>query len=397
MKYDFNSITDRRNTNCVKWDNNPEMEDVIPMWIADMDFAIAPFIHEAVKKRAEHPIFGYTHVPESYYQAVINWFQSRRGWKIEREWINYIDGIVPAISVGIQAFCREGEKVALFNPAYNHFFSSIRNIGRDPVMLNLILDECGERATYRIDFEDMERKLSNPAVTLFILCSPHNPGGRIWTREELVKIGEICIRHGVTVISDEIHCELEMPGAPRFIPFASISPEFSDISVTFNSPSKSFNIAGLQISNIICSNSEKRKRLLEVLNTFEHCDVNPFGVAALQAAYTDEGAEWLNQLNNYIYENYLYMEKRLADEFPAVKAIALEGTYLAWLDCKAFIDKGISTEDLYRKLCNDFRVWINPGAMYGDGRFMRINLATPRTILAEGLNRAISGFKSFEI
>ena len=392
-RYDFDSVVDRRGSGCVKWDYAKD-PDVIPMWVADMDFKAAPFIMEALQRRLDHGVFGYTKIPQGYYDSVIDWFSRRRGWKIDREWIYPVDGIVPAISICIEALCRPGGKAIINAPAYNCFYSSVRNTGRVLVENTLVLDESGALPTFRMDFDLLERQCADPLADVFLLCNPHNPTGRVWTREELVRIGEICARHGVTVISDEIHCEIEMPGH-RFIPFASISPEHQAMSITFNSPSKPFNIAGLQISNMIISDPEKRSRIDRVVNTWEHCDQNPFGVAALQAAYSPEGEEWLREMNAYVWDNFCMLRDRLADELPQFRPCVLEGTYLAWLDCRSLTGRGIATADVQKKLTDEFKVWINSGTMYGDGDFMRINLATPHSIFSEGLDRIIRGLRSF--
>lgn len=399
MRYDFDEIIDRRGSNSVKWDECADPE-VIPMWVADMDFKAAPFILDAVRRRVDHGVFGYTHVPEKYYQSVIDWFWKRRGWKIEREWINYISGIVPALSVAVEALSQRGDNVVFQSPAYNCFFSSIRNTGRTILENKLI--RRGD--SFEIDFEDFERKCSDPRTSVFVLCNPHNPSGRVWTREELQRLGEICLRHGVTVVSDEIHCELEMPGQ-RYTPFASICEEFQQNSVIFNSPSKSFNIAGLEIANIIIADPVKRASVERVINWYEHCDVNPLGVEALMAAYTPEGEEWLRELNEYLWGNYCVLKEMVegagagvelgADcgcaEASRVSVCKLEGTYLAWLDFSWYTSRGISTKELQERLIAEEKVWINSGTMYGDGNYMRINLACPRSVLREGVKRILRG------
>lgn len=384
MKYNFDEVHDRIGSNSVKWDERP---DVIPMWVADMDFKAAPFIIDAVRRRVDHGIFGYTHVPESYYDSVIRWFRERRGWTIDRSWIQYISGIVPALSVAVQALTEQGDKVLIHAPAYNCFYSSVRNIGRELVESRLV--RKGD--SFEVDFADFENKCADPDVKLFILCNPQNPAGRVWTREELVRMGDICLKHGVTVVSDEIHCELEMPGH-TYTPFASISKEFEMNSVIFNSPTKSFNIAGLEIANIIAADKEKYDRIERVINIFEHCDVNPLGVEALQAAYTEEGAEWLRQLNAYLVSNYNTL-KIMLDDMPQVKVCRLEGTYLVWVDCSWFTSRGTSTKRIQDSLLENEKVWINSGTMYGDGDYMRINIACPHITLVEGLSRAKAGLK----
>lgn len=292
MKYDFDKVVPRHGTNSYKWDL-VKQEDVIPLWVADMDFAVAPPIQEALRKRMEHPVFGYTLVPDSYYEAVINWFCRRHNWHIEKDWILYTSGVVPAVSCAIKAFTLPGEKVLLQTPAYNCFFSSIRNQGCEVLENELVR----EGDTYRIDFDDFERKCADEKTTVFLLCNPHNPCGRVWTKEELQRMADICRKHHVKVISDEIHCEIIMPGC-HFTPFALVD---EDNGVTLNSPSKNFNIAGLQIANVICKNDEWRRRIDRVINIYEVCDVNPFGVIALQAAYNECG-DWIDEMNQYVWQ-----------------------------------------------------------------------------------------------
>ena len=392
MKYNFDEVVDRHNSLSVKWDLCKDPE-VIPMWVADMDFKAAPFIMDAVRSRVEHGVFGYTQVPDSYYKAVCDWFQRRRGWKIEPEWIQYICGIVPAISVGIEALSEPGDNVLFSAPAYNCFYSSVRNSGRSLLENKLVATDSEDGMVhFSIDFDDFEAKCADPRTSLFILCNPHNPTGRIWTREELTRMGEICLRNGVTVISDEIHCELEMPGF-RYIPFASISKEFQHNCVTFCSPSKSFNIAGLEIANIVSEDPEKRARIDHVINVWEHCDVNPLGVAALPAAYSPDGEEWLKQLNTYLADNFQMLCDAVKKDLPGFRLSRLEGTYLAWLECGPLIEHGISTKEAQDSMTATEKVWINSGTMYGDGNWMRINLACPHSTMEEGLRRMVKGLR----
>ena len=379
MKYDFDREISRRGTNSYKWDS-AEREGVLPMWVADMDFHTAPAIVDALHRRVEHGIFGYTRVPDSYYEAVKGWFARRHGWTIDREWIIYTSGVVPAISAVIKALTAPGDKVLVQTPVYNCFFSSIRNNGCETVTSPLVHTDN----TFTIDYDDLERKVADPKVKVMILCNPHNPAGRVWRCEELVRIGEICIRHGVTVISDEIHCELVLPGH-HYTPFASISEEFLLHSVTCISPSKAFNIAGLQIANIICADADRRVKIDRAINDNEVCDVNPFGVIATQTAYS-EGEEWLNQLIEYLYANYLYMKAFCREQLPGFPITVLEGTYLVWMDCRIL---GIPSEDLEQQLLDKVGLWLNAGTMYGvEGEgFMRWNIACPRVRLIEGLKR----------
>ncbi len=380
MNYNFDKLTVRRGTNSYKWDE-AEDDDVIPMWVADMDFETAPCIVDALRRRVEHGIFGYTLVPESYYDAVINWFARRHQWQIEREWILYTSGVVPAISATIKALCSPGDKVIVQTPVYNCFFSSIRNNGCEIAENRLI--RTGN--SYEMDFDDLERKASDPRAKIMLLCNPHNPAGRVWTREELSRLNEVCVRNNVIVVSDEIHCELVMPGY-KYTPFASVSESCLDNSITLCSPSKSFNTAGLQIANIISNNAETRRKIDRAININEVCDVNPFGVVALQAAY-NEGEPWLTELNDYIYGNYQALCGFFASELPQLPVTKLEGTYLVWVDITA---TGMSSDELTARLLNEGKVLVNSGTMYGavagEG-FVRLNIACPRERMMEGLRR----------
>lgn len=381
MKYDFDKQIQRRGTDSYKWDS-AESGNVLPMWVADMDFHTAPAIVDALQQRVEHGIFGYTRVPDSYYEAVTGWFGRRHGWQISRDWIIYTSGVVPAISAVIKALTVPGDKVLVQTPVYNCFFSSIRNNGCEMVSSPLVF----ANSTYTIDYEDLEQKAADPRVKVMLLCNPHNPAGRVWRREELVRVGEICIRHGVIVVSDEIHCELVFPEY-RYTPFASISEDFLQYSVTCISPSKAFNIAGLQIANIVCADAGRRARIDRAINDNEVCDVNPFGVIATQAAYND-GEEWLNQLVEYLQANYLYLREFCREQLPEFPVTILEGTYLVWMNCSKLY---MSSEKLEQRLIDEAGLWLNAGTMYGaEGEgFMRWNIACPHDTLREGLKRFV--------
>ena len=376
MKYNFDEPVVRRGTNCVKWDETAD-PDIIPMWVADMDFRVAPAIQKALEDRVAHGVFGYNIVPESYYEAVISWFRRRHQWEISRESILYTTAVVPAVSCVIKALTMPGEKVLILSPAYNCFFSSIRNNGCEVL-------ESPLASEFKVDWQDFEQKCADEKTTLFLLCNPHNPCGRVWTREELQRMYDICHRHGVTVISDEIHCELIMPGY-EFVPFGTVT----DDCVVMNSPSKNFNTAGLQIANIICTNPEWRRRIDRAININEVCDVNPFGIVALQAAYNDS-EDWLDALNLYLWENYKTLCDFFAREMPQLKVTRLEGTYLVWVDHSAL---GISTDEFFNRLLDEGRVWVSAGTMYGPQTgegFIRINIACPRSQLNEALRRIAS-------
>ena len=379
-KYDFDKLTERRGTNSYKWDT-PVDADVLPMWVADMDFEVAPAITKALQERVTQGIFGYTMVPDSYYEAIVDWFKRRHGWTLERDWILYTTGVVPAVSCALKALTLPGEKVLVQPPAYNCFFSSIANSGCQLAENELVY----EGGTYHVDFDDFERKCADEKTTVFLLCNPHNPAGRVWKREELERMNDICLKHGVKVVSDEIHCELVMPGF-RFVPFASVAAACRDNCVVLNSPSKAFNIAGLQIANIICAAAAVRRRIDRAVNINEVCDVNPFGVLALQAAYT-AGEEWLDELNAYIHGNYELVKDFVAAEMPKLKVVRMEGTYLVWLDV---IGLESTSDELTDKLLKEAKVMVNSGTMYGrragEG-FIRLNIACPRARLLEGLKR----------
>ena len=382
MDYNFDEVIDRHGTASLKWDS-ATTPDVLPMWVADMDFKTAPSVIAALRRRVEHGIFGYVRVPDAYYEAVTGWFARRHGWTIDRQWMIYTSGVVPAVSAVIKALTRPGDKVVLQTPDYNCFFSSIRN--NECTLVSNPLKRVGN--TYVMDYDDLDAKLADPAVKLLVLCNPHNPVGRVWHRDELVRLGEMCIRHGVTVVADEIHCELVYEGH-RYTPFASISDDFLRHSVTCFSPSKAFNIAGLQIATIVAADAEVRGRIDRAINVNEVCDVNPFGVEATIAAY-NEGGEWLDALLAYLKGNYDYMAHYCACHLADFPITELEGTYLVWMDCRALCGDSVALE---QQLIDGTRLWLNAGAMYGvEGEgFMRWNLACPRSVLNEGLDRFAS-------
>lgn len=385
MKYDFDKTIDRRATNSYKWDSAPE--GVLPMWVADMDFRTAPAIIDALQKRVAHGIFGYTRVPDAYYDAVTSWFSRRHGWDIDREWIIYTSGVVPAVSAVIKALTVPGDKVIVQTPVYNCFFSSIRNNGCE-IVSNPLRRTAD---TYEMDFDALERCAADPRAKVMLLCNPHNPAGRVWTPDELTRLGNICLRNGVTVVSDEIHCELVYQGF-KYTPFASLSDAFLHRSVTCVSPSKAFNIAGLQIANIVAFDNDLRSRIDKAININEVCDVNPFGVAATIAAY-NEGEEWLNQLVDYLHGNYEAMAEFCRRELPEFPITRLEGTYLVWMDCSSL---GMPSDALEHALLEDARLWLNAGTMYGaEGEgYMRWNIACPRSVMLDGLNRFLNFVRS---
>ena len=394
MKYNFDELTERRGTGSMKWDEEPprleESEprpgDMIPLWVADMDFRAAPAILDAVRKRTEHGVFGYTLVGDDYYEAIMAWFRRRHHWAISRDDIIYTTGVVPGLSAVIKALSMPGERVLMLSPDYNCFFSSIRNNGCE-VLETALVDTRSEKGETRfeVDWQDFETKCADEKTTLFLLCNPHNPTGRVWTKPELLHMNDVCMKHGVKVISDEIHCELLMPGQ-RFQPFAACSEQCRQNSVILNSPTKPFNIAGLQIANIVCSQPSWRRRIDRAININEVCDVGPFGPAALMAAYNDS-EDWIDELNQYLWGNYTALCNFATEHLPLWRVCPLEGTYLAWVDITA---TGMTSEQYADLLIQKTHVWVNPGTMYGQQSgqgYIRLNIATQRARLMTALER----------
>ena len=402
QEYDFDKLTERRGTGCVKWDEACA-PDIIPLWVADMDFAVAPAIQEAVRRRAGHPVYGYTHVGSDYYDAIIAWFHRRHQWEIHREEILYTTGVVPAMSVALRALTMPGEKVVILSPDYNCFFSSIHNNGcevSESPLTSLLSPHASHPSphtphSFEVDWTDFETRCADPKTTVFLLCNPHNPTGRVWTANELRRMNDICLRHGVRVISDEIHCELTMPGH-RFQPFAAVSDECRRNCVVLNSPSKSFNTAGLMTANIICADADLRRRLDRAINIHEVCDLNPFGPVALMAAYNDSEG-WIDALCDYLWENFQVLSQLFSERLPQCRVTPLEGTYLVWADVSALLPftakdgtRAVNVEQLCDYIMREARVWVNPGTMYGPQTgegFIRINIACPRQLLTEALQR----------
>lgn len=386
--YNFDEVVSRRGSDSYKWDSAKDSE-VLPMWLADMDFQTAPAVIEALQKRAAHGMFGYTKVPERYYEAVINWFSRRYGFTMPKDGIIFTTGVVPALSAVIQALCKPGDGVIVQTPAYNCFFSSIRNSQCRQVDSPLRY----ENGLYSIDFEDLERKAADSSNTMLLLCNPHNPVGRAWTASELKRIGEICLANNVTVLSDEIHCDLVQPGF-HHIPFASVDERFLTNSITCSSPSKAFNLAGLYVANIFAADEEKRRLIDKQININEVCEIGPFAVEALIAAY-NEGEAWLDELRDYIRGNYECVKAFLAEHLPVLKVAPLEATYLAWMDVTA-IEKPCA--DIAKELYEQHKLWVNEGTVYGAAGegFLRMNLATTRTHVLESLNRLKAAFGSLK-
>ena len=419
MKYNFDERIERRGTHCVKWDERPATvptaattpaaatvptaatipavspAGLIPLWVADMDFAVAPAIQKAIRQRAEHPVFAYTLVEDDYYEAVISWFQRRHQWTIQREHILYTTGVVPGISCVIKALTLPGEKVLILSPDYNCFFSSIKNNGCEvsESVLRFNNNNAGDTnqqpvaGRFEVDWQDFEERCADEKTTAFLLCNPHNPTGRVWSREELQRMSDICHQHQVRIISDEIHGELIMPGN-TFCPMGIVDAD----AIILNSPSKSFNTAGLQIANIICQDAATRRRIDRAININEVCDVNPFAPEALKAAY-NESEDWIDELNKYLWGNYTALCDFVAQYLPQWKVMPLEGTYLVWIDVTARLECDAccnSVATYCEELKQEAKVWLNPGTMYGSesGKgYIRLNLACPRSLLLEALNR----------
>ena len=388
MPINFDEIIDRRNTSCLKYDFAAERgypADILPFWVADMDFRTPTPVIDALKARATHGIFGYTQVKDDYFTVLQNWFRTRHDWIVERSDLIITPGVVFAIANAIRAFTKKGESILIQQPVYYPFANMIRQNERVLVDSPLRLIE----GHYEIDFEDFEQKVIEHSVKLFILCSPHNPVGRVWTRAELEQLAAICLRHNVIVVADEIHEEFVRPGF-RHIPFASLSEEAAAITVTCTSPSKTFNLAGLQISNIFIRNAQLRRRFKEELGRTGYDEPNTLGLTGAKAAY-EHGAEWLTQLLAYIEENYARIKSFLAAHLPKVKIIEPEGTYLLWLDFSAY---GLTDEALNEKIIRDAHLWLDDGPIFGAGGsgFQRINIACPWATLETGLQNLAEAF-----
>ena len=385
MKYDFDTVIDRRGTCSLKWD---VAENELPMWVADMDFRTAPEITAALEKRAQHGIFGYTVIPDEWYSAYIGWWKSRHGFEIKREWLAFCTGVVPAISSAVRKLTTPGENVLVQTPVYNIFFNSIRNNGRNILESPLIY----ENGAYRVDFAGLEEKLANPQTSLMILCNPQNPGGIIWDRETLARIGELCRKHSVVVLSDEIHCDLTEPGA-EYVPFASVSEDCRMNSVTCVAPTKAFNIAGLQTAAVFAADPTLRHRMTRALNTDEVAEPNAFAITAAVAAFTEGGA-WLDELRAYIAEGRRMTADFLAEKLPEVRLVKSRATYLLWLDCSDVTD---NSRELAEFIRHKTGLYLSAGGVYrGNGaQFLRLNTACPHSVLMDGLERLRQGIYAY--
>lgn len=388
MPINFDEIIDRRNTSCLKHDFAVERgypADILPFWVADMDFRAPAPVIDALKVRAEHGIFGYTQIKDDYFAVLRNWFRTRHAWDIERSELIITPGVVFAIATAIRAFTEPGDAVLIQQPVYYPFANMIHQNKRTLVDNPLRLIE----GRYQIDFEDFEQKIVEHGVKLFILCSPHNPVGRVWTRAELEQIAAVCLRHNVIVVADEIHEEFIRPGF-RHIPFASLSEEAAAVTITCTSPSKTFNLAGLQISNIFIRNAELRRRFKDELSRTGYDEPNTLGLTGAKAAY-EHGAAWLTELLAYLEENNARTKAFLTQHLPKVRLVEPEGTYLLWLDFSAY---GLSDKELNEKIIHEANLWLDDGPIFGAGGsgFQRINIACPWETLETGLKNLTEAF-----
>lgn len=385
MKYDFDSVTDRRGTDSLKWDVK---ENELPMWVADMDFKAAPEILEAIRERLDHGVMGYPVIPENWYDAYINWWNDRHGFRMKKEGLIFCTGVIPAVSSMIRAFTKPGSGVLIQPPVYNSFFSIIKGNGRIIKESPLLYKD----GIYKMDFDDLDEKMSDSETSLMILCNPQNPSGRIWGKEELMKVGELAKKHGVTVVSDEIHCDLTEPGK-CYIPFASASDVCADVGISCIAPTKTFNLAGLKTAAVYVSNPEIREKVKQAFDTDELSEANSFATISAIAAF-EKGAAWLEELLVYISENRKVAEEYLINEIPQIKAVRGEATYLIWLDLSGL--KG-DVEKFGTFLRSKTGLFLSPGRIFGDqGKsFLRMNIACPRSVLMEGLSRLKNGVEEW--
>ncbi len=382
VKYNFDESINRLQTNSIKWDEVENLfgdKEMLPMWVADMDFKSPKPVIDALIKRAEHGIYGYTTRPDAYYDATVGWMKRRHNWTIEKDWITFCPGVVPALHIIVQNFTSPGDKILIQPPVYYPFMSVIEKNGRE-IAYNPLQFKNGR---YTMDFDDLEKKI-DPSVKMIILSNPHNPVGRVWTKDELSKLGEICLKHNILVVSDEIHFDLVYKGNVH-TPFAAISDEFAENSITCTAPSKTFNLAGLKTSNIIIPNKEYREKFTKAVEDAFISMTNTFGVTALIAAY-EEGDEWLDQLMDYLQENLNFLKEYIQTQIPEVKVIEPEATYLVWLDCRQL---GLEAKELEHVIQKQGKVAFDEGYIFGkEGEgFTRINIACPRDLLKEGLKR----------
>ncbi|MFU2017594.1 MalY/PatB family protein [Peribacillus butanolivorans] len=380
----FEEHINRENTGSVKWDKNSlkslyGREDVLPMWVADMDFPSPEGIQKALIERLNHPIFGYTVPSETVFTEIQSWLRDQHSWPITKEWISFSSGVVSAIGTTIQAFTNPGDKILVQSPVYTPFFDMIKNNDREVVNSPLIIEDD----RFKIDFTDFEDKLKS-GVKLFLICSPHNPGGRVWTKDELLRIGELCVKYNVIIVSDEIHADL-FHSTSRHYPIASLSEQLSDITVTLMAPSKTFNIAGIQASFLITSNEKLQKQLQKAQTKLAFHGLNILALTAMEAAYR-EGLPWLKDMIAYIEENIKVAEEFIAAEIPALHVMHPDASYLLWIDCR---DLGLNDKEIKERLIHQGKLALEPGSKYGPGGegFVRMNIGCSRSVLLDGLNR----------
>ncbi|HEY4552505.1 MAG TPA: MalY/PatB family protein [Bacillaceae bacterium] len=383
----FDQKVDRRHTASVKWDGQKALfgyDDLLPMWVADMDFKPPEEVLHAMERRLEHGIFGYTMTGESTASAIMEWLHSRHCWDIKPEWLLYHHGVVPSIGAAIQAFTDPGDKVLLQTPVYTPFFQMIEKNSRTVIHTRLLL----ENGRYSIDFQDFEEKLKDGAK-LFLLCNPHNPGGRVWTKDELMKMAELCKKYGVLIVSDEIHADLVLK-PNRHIPLAALDSSYAGMTLTFMAPSKTFNLAGLQASYMIIPNAELRNRMAEVQQKDGFITLNTFGIVAMEAAYR-HGSKWLEELLDYIQGNIKLVKEEIETSLPMLRVMDPEGTYLVWIDCR---NTGLTDNEIRQRLLTKGKLALNDGEPYGPGGegFVRMNVACPREMVAEGIKRLKAAF-----
>lgn len=381
--YDFDKIINRRDTNSYKWD---VADGELPMWVADMDFQTAPAIIECLKNRVAHGIYGYPVIPDAWYEAYQSWWSRRHHFEIQKDWLIFSIGVVPIISSAVRKITTPGENVVVLTPAFNIFFNSIENNGRNVLESRLRY----ENGCYSVDFGDLEEKLKNPQSSLLILCNPHNPTGKVWDRDTLEKIGELCHRYHVVVLSDEIHCDLTLPGV-SYIPFAAVSEKCRENSITCIAPTKTFNIAGLQTAAVVVPNEVLRHKIWRGLNTDEVAEGNVFSTEVAIAAF-EQGEEWLEELRVYLGENRKVARDYIAAQIPKIKAVEAGATYLLWIDCSEI---PMSSEEIARSIRERTGLYVSEGSEYrGDGEhFLRLNMACPRQVLLEGLSRLKEGIE----
>ena len=385
MDYNFSKLTNRFNTNSVKWDVK---ENELPMWVADMDFETAPEIIEAISDKVKLGIFGYTMMPEEYYSSISNWWEKRHNFKIDNEWILFCTGVVPAISSIVRKITSVGDNVVVQAPVYNIFYNSIVNNDRKILSSDL----CYDGNNYYIDFDDLERKLSEDKTTLMILCNPHNPIGKVWDRETLERIGNLALKYNVIVLSDEIHCDLTY-GNKKYIPFASVSKDIAENSITCIAPTKTFNIAGLQTASIVIPNEDIRKKVNRGINTDEVAEPNAFAMEATIAAFT-KGEPWLNGLIEYLSENKRMVIEFINKKLPQLKVVKSDATYLLWIDCSKVTE---DSAELCKYIRSNTGLYVSNGDVYGGNgkNFIRMNIAYPKIRLEDGLARLEAGIKKY--